>query len=293
MNENDSEIINGIMQKEGYIRTQDQKEADIILFNTCSIREGAESKIWKKLSELRAQRRQDKRKVVTGVLGCMAERLKEKLVEENKVVDLVAGPDAYRDLPRLLQELSPEKYQMNVQLSLDETYADITPIRLNEKSKQAFVSIMRGCNNMCSYCIVPFTRGRERSRSISSIKQEIHHLQAQGVKEITLLGQNVNSYFDNSSAPKLINKETEKIEEIEEEEEEEFTKHSNSKGFNEMYKLRAGTGPRFADLLTVLAEEFPNIRFRFTSPHPKDFPDSVLYAIKNHPNIAKNIHMPA
>ncbi|KAL4447151.1 hypothetical protein ABPG74_014003 [Tetrahymena malaccensis] len=277
MNESDTEIISGIMQKAGFVRETNLDNADIVFLNTCAIREGAENKIWKRLENIRAYKRKEKKQLITGVLGCMAERLKDKLVEKNKVVDIIVGPDAYRDLPRLIQSLDPstDDYSINVQLSLEETYADVVPVRQNPDSCQAFVSIMRGCNNMCSFCIVPFTRGRERSRDIQSIVDEVKMLANQGVKEITLLGQNVNSYFD---------KEAEGYEDLD---------HLNSEGFKETFKLRKGKGARFAHLLEEVAKAAPEVRFRFTSPHPKDFPDPVIQVIKKYPNIAKNLHMPA
>ncbi|EGR29240.1 hypothetical protein IMG5_160390 [Ichthyophthirius multifiliis] len=221
MNQSDTEIINGILQNSGYQSTKVYEEADIVFLNTCAIREGAESKIWRRLEQIRAEKKKEKKSLITGVLGCMAERLKYKLVEKNKVVDIIAGPDAYKDLPRLIESLIPNSnnFSINVQLSLDETYADVTPIRQNPEGPEAYVSIMKGCNNMCSFCIVPFTRGRERSRSIESIIKEVEILRNEGVKQITLLGQNVNSYHD---------KESEEYEEP----------HLNPQGFKETYKLR-------------------------------------------------------
>ena len=213
----------------------------------------------------------------------MAERLKDRMLE-SEVVDLVAGPDAYRDLPRLLRILENddnEEQPMNVQLSFDETYADIIPVRKDKSKQHAWVSIMRGCNNMCSFCIVPFTRGRERSRAIGSIEDEVLYLQEQGIKEVTLLGQNVNSYHDKAAATEWS--------------EHSFIggKHVNSSGFQETFKLRDGSGVRFAELIDRLAESAPDIRFRFTSPHPKDFPDPLLHVIASRPNVCKQIHLPA
>jgi len=277
MNENDTEIISSILQKSGMTLTKDISEANVVLLNTCAIRENAESKVWNRLTELRSLKKKVKKEqFIIGVLGCMAERLKEKLVEKNKAVDIVVGPDAYRDLPNLIEAVEADNsdYGINVQLSHEETYADIVPVRTNPDSHSAFLSIMRGCNNMCSFCIVPFTRGRERSRSIESIVEEVQALKDQGVKEITLLGQNVNSYHDVFDQTL-------------------HAEHQNSKGFNEMYKLREGTGARFDVLLQKCAEAAPEIRFRFTSPHPKDFPERVIDVIKSYDNICKNIHLPA
>lgn len=215
---------------------------------------------------------------VVGVLGCMAERLKERLLEENGV-DFVCGPDAYRDIPHLLNEVtgSTDQKAANVQLSLDETYADIKPVR-HTSSVAAFVSIMRGCNNMCSYCIVPFTRGRERSRDIQSIVQEIKDLSSEGVKEVMLLGQNVNSYHDSGeySVSAYPNGE-----------------YKSASGFKNLYRLRNGAGARFADLLDAVSSVDPEMRVRFTSPHPKDFPDEVLTLISERQNLCKSLHLPA
>lgn len=238
---------------------------------TCSIRENAESKIWNKLHELKGLKKRGKISQI-GVLGCMAERLKTQLLEKEKCVDVVAGPDTYRDLPRLLaiNKLTGQN-AVNVMLSLSETYENIMPT-MTTSSMSAFVSIMRGCENMCSYCIVPFTRGRERSRPIESILDEVRSLSLAGIKEVTLLGQNVNSYRD-------------------------LTKDNQSQttlatGFKTIYKPKSG-GLTFDVLLDEVAKVDPEIRIRFTSPHPKDFPDQVLNVINKHNNIAKCIHLPA
>lgn len=233
--------------------------------NTCSIREKAELKVKQRLHEL------TKLGMKVGVLGCMAERLKTSLFDE-KLADIVVGPDGYRSLPSLIQAvlLEGEENGINVQLSTEETYADVTPLR--QKGISAYISIMRGCNNMCSFCVVPFTRGRERSRPLKSIVSEVLSLSTQGIKEITLLGQNVNSYLDV----------TEPIQ----------TTHSNSEGFRELYKLRNGPGARFHHLLAAVAEAAPDVRFRFTSPHPKDFPNELIDLMKSYPNVCKNIHLP-
>lgn len=261
MNVNDTEIIWAILKNNGFLKTEDLSEADVALVVTCAIREGAEAKIWHRIKQINAVRRKrgkDKPQMKIGILGCMAERLKHQILEKDKSVDLVAGPDAYKDLPRLLALTENNQTAVNVLLSLDETYADVMPVRLNENSVSAFVSIMRGCDNMCTYCIVPFTRGRERSRPVSSILKEVEQLAKQGVKEVTLLGQNVNSYRDLSETSESSDKPT-----------------SMAKGFKTVYKSKIG-GLRFADLLEKVAEIDPEIRIRFTSPHPKDFPDEVL-----------------
>ncbi|KAH1026275.1 CDK5RAP1-like protein [Dendroctonus ponderosae] len=277
MNVSDTEVIWSILKNSHYKKTDDIQEADVILIVTCAIRESAEERIWGRLESLKGIRRtrsKTRPNLKIGILGCMAERLKQKVLETDKSVDLVVGPDAYRDLPRLLALTANDQKSINVQLSFDETYADITPIRLNENSVSAFVSIMRGCDNMCTYCIVPFTRGRERSRPVSSILKEVEHLSQNGVKEITLLGQNVNSYRDTSEIDS-----TENV-------------TSLAKGFKTVYKLKKG-GLRFADLLHRVSELNPEMRVRFTSPHPKDFPDEVIEVIRNQANICKNLHMPA
>ncbi|XP_039265335.2 mitochondrial tRNA methylthiotransferase CDK5RAP1-like [Styela clava] len=278
MNVNDSEYAWAILQKKGYERTNDITEAEVILLVTCSIRDKAEEKIWSRLHALKKLKQESVKSGFPkiGILGCMAERLKKEIVEKQKAVDIVAGPDAYRDLPRLLEECSENSTAtINVMLSMDETYADIMPVRFNEKSKKAFVSIMRGCDNMCSYCIVPFTRGRERSRPVSSILEEVKTLSDKGIKEVTLLGQNVNSYRDISESHHV-------------------SEHTTSlaKGFKTIYKPKIG-GLRFADLLDKVSLIDPEMRIRFTSPHPKDFPDEVLQIVKDRSNICKQLHMPA
>ncbi|XP_059057780.1 mitochondrial tRNA methylthiotransferase CDK5RAP1 [Achroia grisella] len=279
MNLNDTDIVWSILKKEGFERTKIEEEADIFLVMTCAIREGAETKIWHRLDHLRGFKRRralskyKNRPVKIGLLGCMAERLKEKLIEKEKAVDVVAGPDSYRDLPRLLALTDSGQTAVNVLLSLDETYADVVPVRLNQDSVSAFISIMRGCDNMCTYCIVPFTRGRERSRPIASIVDEVRHLSDQGVKEVTLLGQNVNSYRDLSG-------QSEKLD------------THMAKGFKTVYKNKKG-GLRFADLLDKVSAVDPEMRIRFTAAHPKDFPDEVLQVISERDNICKMVHLPA
>ncbi|XP_036387112.1 CDK5 regulatory subunit-associated protein 1 [Megalops cyprinoides] len=278
MNVNDTEIAWSILQKKGYLRTSELSQADVILLVTCSIREKAEQTIWNRLKHLTAlkmRRSKVNAPLKIGILGCMAERLKKELMEREKLVDVLAGPDAYRDLPRLLALAHGGQRASNVLLSLEETYADVMPVHHTPQGHSAYVSIMRGCDNMCSYCIVPFTRGRERSRPASSILEEVRILSDQGVKEVTLLGQNVNSYRDMS--------------------EEQFCGPEPvhlSRGFSTVYRARRG-GLRFADLLDRVSLVNPDMRVRFTSPHPKDFPDEVLQLIQERGNICKQIHLPA
>ena len=273
MNVNDTEIAARILRDHNYQVVSDIRQARIVFLMTCAIREGAEMKIWARLQQLRHQK--EKKKIdQIGLLGCMAERLKTRALEKERLLDIVAGPDSYRDLPKLLAiSNSTGQNAVNVLLSMDETYADVLPSVVDAKSKKsAYVSIMRGCENMCSYCIVPFTRGRERSRPLDSILREVDALQSAGVREITLLGQNVNSYRDKSvkceSAVSL------------------------SRGFKTVYKQKTG-GLTFDILLDKVAQVNPEVRIRFTSPHPKDFPDEVLEVINKHPNICKNLHLPA
>ncbi|XP_017504316.3 mitochondrial tRNA methylthiotransferase CDK5RAP1 isoform X1 [Manis javanica] len=278
MNVNDTEIAWSILQKSGYLRTSNLQEADVILLVTCSIREKAEQTIWNRLHHLKALKAKRLRSRVPlkiGILGCMAERLKEEILDREKMVDILAGPDAYRDLPRLLAVVESGQQAVNVLLSLDETYADVMPIQTSPSATCAFVSIMRGCDNMCSYCIVPFTRGRERSRPVASILEEVRKLSEQGLKEVTLLGQNVNSFRDNSEI-QFSN----------------ITSTHLSRGFSTNYKTKQG-GLRFAHLLDEVSRVNPEMRIRFTSPHPKDFPDEVLQLIHERDNICKQIHLPA
>jgi tRNA-2-methylthio-N6-dimethylallyladenosine synthase len=253
MNFSDSEIVASILQAAGFGATKNEEEADLVLLNTCSIREKAEQTVRKRLTEFRKMKRR-KPGMLVGVLGCMAERLKAKLLEEEKLVDLVIGPDAYRTLPALIAEANGGQKGVNVLLSRDETYADIAPVRLNSNGISAFVSIMRGCNNMCSFCVVPFTRGRERSRDAESIVNECRELYAGGYKEVTLLGQNVDSYY--------------------------FTPEAD------------GAPVTFAHLLEKVALIAPDLRVRFSTSHPKDITDEVLYTMKRFGNICKYIHLP-
>lgn len=253
MNFADSEVVASILNKEGFGATPRFEEADLVLVNTCSIREKAEATIRKRLTEFR-KTKERRPGMLIGILGCMAERLKAKLLEEEKLVDLVIGPDAYRSLPGLVLEAGAGQKGVNVLLSRDETYADISPIRLDSNSITAFVSIMRGCNNMCSFCVVPFTRGRERSRDTHSIIREIEDLYSRGYKEVTLLGQNVDSYYW-----------------IDEQLDETVT---------------------FANLLEKAAKISPDLRIRFSTSHPKDITDEVLHTMARHENICKCIHLP-
>lgn len=289
MNINDMEIVLSIMKKAGYSEVVENPEsAEIIFINTCAIRDNAEQKVWQRLNYFWFLKRHWKSNVSIGrseslhppkvvVLGCMAERLKDRLLDSDKMVDVVCGPDAYRDLPRLLEEVDYGQKGINTLLSLEETYADICPVRISKNSVTAFVSIMRGCNNMCSFCIVPFTRGRERSRPVDSIVREVGELSKEGVKEVMLLGQNVNSYNDAS-----VIENTEKT----------GDDWRLSEGFSSLCKVKK-MGLRFSDLLHRLSMEFPEMRFRYTSPHPKDFPDELLYLMRERHNICKSIHLPA
>ncbi|XXG76794.1 hypothetical protein AAC387_Pa08g1079 [Persea americana] len=289
MNVNDMEIVLSIMKKAGYSEVVEAPEsAEIIFINTCAIRDNAEQKVWQRLnyfwflkrhwkSNVSIGRSQSKHPPKVVVLGCMAERLKDKILDADKMVDVVCGPDAYRDLPRLLEDVDYGQKGINTLLSLEETYADISPVRIASNSVTAFVSIMRGCNNMCSFCIVPFTRGRERSRPAESIVREVGELWKEGVKEIMLLGQNVNSYNDASGVDKDV---------------EPGANWRFSEGFSSKCKVK-NMGLRFSDLLDQLSAKFPEMRFRYTSPHPKDFPDELLYLMRDRYNICKSIHLPA
>ena len=277
MNVNDAEVIWSILKSHGYRKVNNVIEANVILLITCSIRDNAEQKVWNKLTDLNSTRKKNKSfPVKIGLLGCMAERLKHKILEKGKLVDIIAGPDSYKDLPRLLS-VPDNETAINVVLSFDETYADVTPVRLDPSSTSAYVTIMRGCDNMCTYCIVPFTRGRERSRPIDSIVKEVQSLSDEGVKEVILLGQNVNSYRDTSQSEFYVNNNMET---------------HLAKGFKTVYKNKKG-GRRFAELLDEVSRINPEMRIRFTSPHPKDFPDEVLQLIAERPNICKQIHLPA
>ena len=261
MNVADSEVVASILEEHGYIITEDINNADIILVNTCSIRENAEQRVWGRLDVFK-QKKKKKPELIIGVIGCMAERLKEKIIEEEKIVDLVVGPDAYRDLPNLLRTTETGQKAINVILSNEETYADISPIRLDKNKISAFVSIMRGCNNMCSYCIVPYVRGAERSRDPKSIVKEIEDLFAKGYKEVILLGQNVDSYTWECKDENLP-------------------------------VGRQDKSLKFAQLLEMVAKVSPELRIRFSTSHPKDMSDEVLYTMAMYSNICNHIHLPA
>ena len=264
MNFSDSEIVSSIMKKEGFTTTSSIEDADVTFLNTCSIREKAEQTVRNRLKQIN-KTKEGKPEMVVGVLGCMAERLKSKLLDEEKIVDLVVGPDAYRDLPNLLEEVETGQKAVNTFLSREETYADISPVRLNSNGVTAFISIMRGCDNMCSFCVVPFTRGRERSRDPHSIVKEAQDLFNNGYREVTLLGQNVDSYKWSSEENNKSRLEKSEVEEI----------------------------INFANLLEMVAQVNPLLRVRFSTSHPKDITDDVLYTMKKHKNICKYIHLPA
>lgn len=253
MNIADSEVVASIMETDGYGLTENMDEADAIFINTCSVRENAETKVLNKLEQLHHMRKKSGRKVVLGVLGCMAERVKEDLIN-NHNADLVVGPDSYMDLPNLVGAAEKGEKAINVELSTQETYKDVIPLKMSGLHISGFLSIMRGCNNFCTYCIVPYTRGRERSRSIQSILNEIDHMKEKGYREVTLLGQNVNSY---------------------------------------LYTTPEGEEINFAKLLELIALRAPNMRIRFTSPHPKDMSDETLLVMSKYHNICKHIHLPA
>ncbi|KAF1762407.1 hypothetical protein GCK72_010669 [Caenorhabditis remanei] len=269
------EIVRSIMSQYGFVESDQKEKADIVLLMTCSIRDGAEKKVWNQLKLIRSNS-VNKRQIV-GVLGCMAERVRHDLLEKRNLVNIVAGPDSYRDLPRLVAVASGGSNAINVQLSLDETYADVQPIRVDAESRTAFISIMRGCDNMCTYCVVPFTRGRERSRPIDSIVEEVRRLRDQGYKQITLLGQNVNSYRDMTSMDFPMNP---------------STTEDRVPGFKTVYKPKSG-GLTFTSLLEKVADAAPDVRFRFTSPHPKDFPMQLIEFIASRTNLCKQLHLPA
>ncbi len=251
MNVNDSEVILSILYDAGYSLTENIEEADVILANTCSIRDNAEQRIWGRIDQFKLQKRK-RDGVIIGIVGCMAERLKDKLLE---AVDIVAGPDSYRSLPALLDAVRPDKPQINVLLSHEETYAEIVPVRLDKNGVSAFISIMRGCNNVCSYCVVPYTRGAERSRDPYTIVREAQDLWSKGYKEVTLLGQNVDSYYwkDAENPDRNVN---------------------------------------FAQLLEMVAKISPELRVRFSTSHPKDISDEVIYTMAMYENICKHIHLP-
>jgi len=266
MNFSDSEIVASIMTKEGYNTTSILEEADLVLVNTCSIRDKAEQTIRKRLEKYNAVKREVNPNMKVGVLGCMAERLKEKFLDEEKIVDMVVGPDAYKDLPNLLKEVEDGKDAINVILSKEETYGDISPVRLMSNGVTALVSITRGCDNMCTFCVVPFTRGRERSREPQSILIEIKDLWDKGFKEVTLLGQNVDSYLWYGGGLK--------------------------KDFSNATEMQKATAVGFDQLLEMVALQFPKLRIRFSTSNPQDMHEEVLHVIAKYPNVCKHIHLP-
>jgi tRNA-2-methylthio-N6-dimethylallyladenosine synthase len=265
MNFSDSEVVASILSNNGYNTTSVLEEADLVLVNTCSIRDKAEQTVRKRLEKYNAVKRINP-KMKVGVLGCMAERLKTQFLEEEKIVDLVVGPDAYKDLPNLLAEVEDGNNAINVLLSKDETYGDIAPVRLNSNGVSAFVSITRGCDNMCTFCVVPFTRGRERSREPKSILAEIETLWKTGYKEITLLGQNVDSYLWYGGGLK--------------------------KDFENASEMQKATSVSFDQLLETVAIQFPKMRVRFSTSNPQDMHEEVLHIIAKYPNICKHVHLP-
>ena len=266
MNFSDSEVVASILTNEGYNTTTILEEADLVLVNTCSIRDKAEQTVRKRLEKYNAVKREVNPGMKVGVLGCMAERLKEKFLDEEKIVDMVVGPDAYKDLPNLLKEVEEGRDAINVILSKEETYGDISPVRLMSNGVTAFVSITRGCDNMCTFCVVPFTRGRERSREPQSILEEIKDLWSKGFKEITLLGQNVDSYLWYGGGLK--------------------------KDFEKATEMQQATAVGFEQLLEMVAVQFPKMRIRFSTSNPQDMHEEVLHVIAKYPNVCKHVHLP-
>jgi len=266
MNFSDSEIVASILSDQGYNTTDSLEDADLVLVNTCSIRDKAEQTVRKRLEKYNAVKREVNPKMKVGVLGCMAERLKEKFLEEEKIVDLVVGPDAYKDLPNLLEEVEAGREAVNVILSKDETYADISPVRLGGNGITAFVSITRGCDNMCTFCVVPFTRGRERSRDPYSIVNEVNDLAEKGYKEVTLLGQNVDSYLWYGGGLK--------------------------KDFHKASEMQKATATNFAQLLEMVTLAQPKMRIRFSTSNPQDMTKDVLHTVAKYNNICNSIHLP-
>ncbi len=266
MNFSDSEIVASILSENGYNTTNQLEEADLVLVNTCSIRDKAEQTVRKRLEKYNAVKKTINPSMKVGVLGCMAERLKNKFLEEEKIVDLVVGPDAYKDLPNLLSEVEEGRNAINVILSKEETYGDISPVRLQSNGVTAFVSITRGCDNMCTFCVVPFTRGRERSRDPQSILEEVNDLAAKGFKEITLLGQNVDSYLWYGGGLK--------------------------KDFDKASEMQKATATNFAGLLSLVAEAQPKMRIRFSTSNPQDMTMDVIETMARYQNICNYIHLP-
>ena len=266
MNFSDSEVVASILTNEGYNTTTILEEADLVLVNTCSIRDKAEQTVRKRLEKYNAVKREVNPGMKVGVLGCMAERLKEKFLDEEKIVDMVVGPDAYKDLPNLLKEVEDGRDAINVILSKEETYGDISPVRLMSNGVTALVSITRGCDNMCTFCVVPFTRGRERSREPQSILKEIQDLWNKGFKEVTLLGQNVDSYLWYGGGLK--------------------------KDFTNASEMQKATAIGFDQLLEMVAVQFPKMRIRFSTSNPQDMHEEVLHVIAKYPNVCKHVHLP-
>ena len=266
MNFSDSEIVASILYKEGFSTTNDIEKADLVFVNTCSIREKAEQTIRKRLQVYNSIKKKKNPAMVVGVLGCMAERLKEKFLEQEKLVDIVVGPDAYRDLPNLIRQVDDGRKAVNVILSKEETYAEISPVRLGGNGVTAFVSITRGCDNMCTFCVVPFTRGRERSRDPESIVNECQQLLADGFREVTLLGQNVDSYLWHGGGLK--------------------------KEFKNLSKKEQEESVSFAQLMEMVAKVGPELRIRFSTSNPQDMTDDVLHIMAKHDNICNYIHLP-
>ena len=265
MNFSDSEIVASILLEQGFINTDKISSADLILINTCSIRDKAEKTVRNRLHHFNSFKEKNKNLKI-GVMGCMAERLKEKLLEEEKIVDLVVGPDAYKDFPKLLEEIEKDREAINVILSKEETYGDINPVRINSNGVGAFVSIMRGCDNMCTFCVVPYTRGRERSRDPKSILKEINQLSKESYKEVTLLGQNVDSYLWFGGGPK--------------------------KDFKKASLLQKKTAVNFSKLLSLVASEHPKMRIRFSTSNPQDMSIDVIKTMSKYENICNHIHLP-
>lgn len=266
MNFSDSEVVASILANEGFNTTNSLEDADLVLVNTCSIRDKAEQTVRKRLEKYNAVKRSHNPNMKVGVLGCMAERLKSKFLEEEKIVDLVVGPDAYKDLPNLISEVEEGRNAVNVILSKEETYGDVSPVRLQSNGVSAFVSITRGCDNMCTFCVVPFTRGRERSRDPQSILTEVKNLVDNGYKEITLLGQNVDSYLWYGGGLK--------------------------KDFAKATPMQQATATNFAQLLRMTAEAFPKLRIRFSTSNPQDMTMDVIEAMASYRNICNHIHLP-
>ncbi|MEE3034252.1 MAG: tRNA (N6-isopentenyl adenosine(37)-C2)-methylthiotransferase MiaB [Bacteroidota bacterium] len=265
MNFSDSEIVASILSKQGFKNTDKISSADLVLINTCSIRDKAEKTVRNRLHHFNSFKEKN-RSLKIGIMGCMAERLKEKLLEEEKIVDLVVGPDAYKDFPKLLEEIEKNREAINVILSKEETYGDINPVRINSNGVGAFVSIMRGCDNMCTFCVVPYTRGRERSRDPKSILKEINQLSKEGYKEVTLLGQNVDSYLWFGGGPK--------------------------KDFKKASLLQRKTAVNFSKLLSLVATEQPKMRVRFSTSNPQDMSIDVIKTMSKYENICNHIHLP-